>query len=306
MSWADLAATGRVVRYVRAKLSATGRAVHGPSCPGIEPDLSLWRRTCGHMAFSFMPYDMYQTSLRIRFKFQGDPCSIKEVMTEKQRRPPFKICPFYVIYTNGNWINSCVHICLLYTKPFPLVHYTINKQRRCHFCFLWSYLVIYKKIFFKMLRKWLLKFHEIFGLILFCWPYFSFLNAYSCVVRQNNASKFYFTFLSHHIFAYFFKIQGIKRWHILLNKWQIFISETSVKSLNYLDSVGIKKKDWCLTKLFYTARVPLKIFELKFQSIKKQRCAKIKNSALKFKIDQRLYKVINVVFLVIFGHVIHN
>ena len=127
-------------------------------------------------------------------------------------------------------------------KPFPLVHYTINKQRRCHFCFLWSYLVIYKKFFFKIWRKWLLKFHEIFGLILFCWPYFSFLNAYSCVFRQNNASKFYFTFLSYHIFAYFFKIQGIKRWHILLNNWQILISETSVKSLNYLDSVGIKKR----------------------------------------------------------------
>ena len=84
-------------------------------------------------------------------------------------------------------------------KPFPLVHYTINKQRRCHFCFLWSYLVIYKTFFFKIWRKWLLKFHEIFGLILFCWPYFSFLNycsflnAYSCVFRQNNASKFYFT-----------------------------------------------------------------------------------------------------------------
>ena len=127
-------------------------------------------------------------------------------------------------------------------KPFPLVHYTINKQRRCHFCFLWSYLVIYKTFFFKIWRKWLLKFHEIFGLILFCWPYFSFLNAYSCVFRQNNASKFYFTFLSYHIFAYFFKIQGIKRWHILLNNWQILISETSVKSLNYLDSVGIEKK----------------------------------------------------------------
>ena len=202
---------------------------------------ATWRRTCGHMAFSFMPYDMYQTSLRIRFKFQGDPCSIKEVMTEKQRRPPFKICPFYVIYTNGNWINSCTYVFCI-QKPFPLVHYTINKQRRCHFCFLWSYLVIYKKFFFKIWRKWLLKFHEIFGLILFCWPYFSFLNAYSCVFRQNNASKFYFTFLSYHIFAYFFKIQGIKRWHILLNNWQILISETSVKSLNYLDSVGIKKK----------------------------------------------------------------
>ena len=95
-------------------------------------------------------------------------------------------------------------------KPFPSVHYTINKQRRGHFCFLWSYLVIYKKFFFKIWRKWLLKFHEIFGLILFCWPDFRFLNAYSCVLRQNNASKFYFTFLSHHIFAYFFKIQGIK------------------------------------------------------------------------------------------------
>ena len=30
-------------------------------------------------------------------------------------------------------------------KPFPLVHYTINKQRRCHFCSLWSYLVIFLK-----------------------------------------------------------------------------------------------------------------------------------------------------------------
>ena len=69
-------------------------------------------------------------------------------------------------------------------------------------------------------------------------------------------------------FAYHFEIQGIKRWHILLNNWQILISETSVKSLNYLDSFGILR-DWCLTKLFYTARVPLKIFELKFQSIKK-------------------------------------
>ena len=28
-------AMGRVVRYVRAELSATGRAVHGPSCPEI-------------------------------------------------------------------------------------------------------------------------------------------------------------------------------------------------------------------------------------------------------------------------------
>ena len=69
-------------------------------------------------------------------------------------------------------------------KPFPLVHYTINKQRRCHFCFLWSYLVIYKTFFIKIWRKWLLKFHEIFGLILFCWPYFSFLNAYSCVLDR--------------------------------------------------------------------------------------------------------------------------
>ena len=86
-------------------------------------------------------------------------------------------------------------------------------------------------------------------------------------------------------FAYHFEIQGIKRLHILLNNWQILISETRVKSLNYFDSVGFKKRDWCLTKLFYTARVSLKIFELKFQSIKKQRCAKIKNSALKFKID---------------------
>ena len=177
-------------------------------------------------------------------------------------RPPFKelkICPFYTWFTQTE--TELIHV---YTyvfciqKPFPLVHYTINKQRRCHFCwfcgtpilwykqrryfcFLWSYLVN-KKFFFKIWRKWLLKFHEIFGLILFCWPYFSFLNAYSCVFRQNNASKFYFTFLSYHIFAYFFKIQGIKRWHILLNNWQILISETSVKSLNYLDSVGITKK----------------------------------------------------------------
>ena len=81
---------------------------------------ATWRRTCVHMAFLFMPYDMYQTSLRIRFKFQGDLCSIKEVMTEKRRRPPFEICPFYVIYTNGNWINSCVHICLLHTKAIPV------------------------------------------------------------------------------------------------------------------------------------------------------------------------------------------
>ena len=29
-------ATGRVVRYVRAELSAKGRAVHGPSCPRAE------------------------------------------------------------------------------------------------------------------------------------------------------------------------------------------------------------------------------------------------------------------------------
>ena len=86
-------------------------------------------------------------------------------------------------------------------KPFPLVHYTINKQRRCHFCSLWSYLVIYMKFFFKIWRKWLLEFHEIFSLILFRWPYFSFLNAFSCVFRQNNASQFYFTFLSHHIFC---------------------------------------------------------------------------------------------------------
>ena len=30
-----LSATGRVIRYVQAELSATSRAVHGPSCPGI-------------------------------------------------------------------------------------------------------------------------------------------------------------------------------------------------------------------------------------------------------------------------------
>ena len=28
--------TGRVVRYIRAELSAAGRAVHGPSCPRAE------------------------------------------------------------------------------------------------------------------------------------------------------------------------------------------------------------------------------------------------------------------------------
>ena len=28
--------TGRVVRHARAELSATGRAVHGPSCPRAE------------------------------------------------------------------------------------------------------------------------------------------------------------------------------------------------------------------------------------------------------------------------------
>ena len=43
-------------------------------------------------------------------------------------------------------------------------------------------------------------------------------------------------------FAYHFEIQWIKSGHILLNNWQILISETSVKSLNYLDSVGIKKE----------------------------------------------------------------
>ena len=31
-----IASTGRVVRPVRAELSATGRAVHGPSCPRAE------------------------------------------------------------------------------------------------------------------------------------------------------------------------------------------------------------------------------------------------------------------------------
>ena len=43
-------------------------------------------------------------------------------------------------------------------------------------------------------------------------------------------------------FAYHFEIQGINRWHIVLNNWQILISKTSVKSLNNLDSVGIKKE----------------------------------------------------------------
>ena len=43
-------------------------------------------------------------------------------------------------------------------------------------------------------------------------------------------------------FVYHFEIQGIKRWHILLNNWQILISETSVKCLNNLDSVGIRKE----------------------------------------------------------------
>ena len=43
-------------------------------------------------------------------------------------------------------------------------------------------------------------------------------------------------------FAYHLEIQWIKRWIISLNNWQILISETSVKSLNYLDSVGIKKE----------------------------------------------------------------
>ena len=161
----------------------------------------------------------------------------------KNRDDPHSKSAHFMWFTQTE--TELIHVytyVLCIQKPFPLVHYTINKQRRCHFCFLSSYLVIYKKFFFKIWRKWLLKFHEIFGLILFCWPYFSFLNAYSCVFRQNNASKFYFTFLSYHIFAYFFKIQGIKRWHILLNNWQILISETSVKSLNYLDSVGIKKR----------------------------------------------------------------
>ena len=119
-------------------------------------------------------------------------------------------------------------------KPFPLVHYTINKQRRCHFCSLWSYLVIYMKFFFKIWRKWLLKWHEIFSLILFCWPYFSFLNAYSCVLDRTMHLTI--------SFAYHFEIQWIKSWHILLNNWQSLISETSVKSLNYLGSVGIKKE----------------------------------------------------------------
>ena len=153
------------------------------------------------MAFLFMPYDMYQTSLRIRFKFQGDPCSIKEVMTEKRRRPPFEICTFYVIYTTETELIHVYTYVFCKQKPFSLVHYTINKQRRCHFCSFWSYLVIYMKFFFKIWRKWLLKFHEIFSLILFCCPYFSFINAYSCVFRQNNASQFYFTFMSHHIFS---------------------------------------------------------------------------------------------------------
>ena len=31
-----IVSTGRVVRYVRAELPATGRAVHGPSCPRAE------------------------------------------------------------------------------------------------------------------------------------------------------------------------------------------------------------------------------------------------------------------------------
>ena len=113
---------------------------------------------------------------------------------------------------------------------------------RCHFCSLWSYLVIYKKLFLKIWRKWLLKFREIFSLILFCWPYFSFLNAYSCGFRQNNASKFILLSYLTISFVYHFEIQGIKRWHILLNNGQILISETSVKSLNNLDSVGIKKE----------------------------------------------------------------
>ena len=127
-------------------------------------------------------------------------------------------------------------------KPFPLVHYTINKQRRCHFCSLWSYLVIYMKFFFKIWRKWLLKFHEIFSLILFCWPYFSFLNAYSCVLDRTMHLNFILLSCLTISFAYHFEIQWIKSWHILLNNWQILISETSVKSLNYLDSVGIKKE----------------------------------------------------------------
>ena len=162
---------------------------------------ATWRRTCGHMAFLFMPYDMYQISLRIRFKFQGDPCSIKEAMTEKRRRPHSKSAHFmWFTQTETELIHVYTYVFCI-QKPFPLVHYTINKQRKCHFCSLWSYLLIYMKFFFKIWRKWLLKFHEIFNLILFGWPYFSFLNAYSCVFRQNNGSQFYFPFLSHHIFC---------------------------------------------------------------------------------------------------------
>ena len=54
-------------------------------------------------------------------------------------------------------------------------------------------------------------------------------------------------------FAYHFVIQGIKRWHILLNNWQILISETRVKSLNYLHSVDIKKETGVSQVILYRA-----------------------------------------------------
>ena len=71
------------------------------------------------MAFLFMPYDMYQTSLRIRFKFQGDPCSIKEVMTEKQRRPHSKSAHFmWFTQTETELIHVYTYVFCI-QKPFP-------------------------------------------------------------------------------------------------------------------------------------------------------------------------------------------
>ena len=55
------ASTGRVVRYVRAELSATVRAVHGPSCPraelsGYRPISVAFYDVCGDMENLFSPY----------------------------------------------------------------------------------------------------------------------------------------------------------------------------------------------------------------------------------------------------------
>ena len=110
---------------------------------------------CEHMPFSLMPYIMYWASLHIHFKFQGDTCSVKDVMNTNQRQSPFRICRFMRLTQT---IMELIHFnkdVFCVRKQFPLVYnivyincdinwmyyflmccsgFYLDKSHRCHQC----------------------------------------------------------------------------------------------------------------------------------------------------------------------------